>query len=130
MIKISPEKLKEILVNEGLVSSENFDKYATEADRLNQQLGDVLISKGIISYDYFYAIVAKYFGVELAYLKGVNIDENILNLLSLDIARQKRAIVFNEEQPGGLLDVAMEDPSDLQTVEFLEAHLKGKLKYF
>ncbi|MBI5401461.1 type II/IV secretion system protein [Candidatus Wolfebacteria bacterium] len=129
MIRIPPEKLKKILISEGLVTAEVFDNLAVEAERLNQQLSDVLISKGVISYDYFYALLAKYFGVEIAYLEGVKIDENILNLLSLDIARQKRVIIFKEE-PDGVLDVAMEDPSDLQTVEFLETHLKRKIKVF
>ena len=38
-------------------------------------------------------------------------------------------IVFNVETDG-TLDVAMEDPSDLETIEFLKNHLKEKIKPF
>ncbi|MFH1346870.1 MAG: GspE/PulE family protein [Spirochaetota bacterium] len=129
MLKIPNQKLKEILIKEDLIGAENFDKLAVESKRMGQNIADVLISQGIIGRDYFYTLMAKYVGVELVNLGGQLIEEKILRKLSEDLARQKRALVFREES-GGTLSVAMEDPSDLTTIEFLEKNLKTKIKPF
>ena len=129
MLQIPNQKLKEILVKEDLISAENFDKLAVESKRMGQNMADVLISQSIVRPEYFYSLVAKYVGVELVNLGGRAIEEKTLRKLSEDLARQKRALIFKEESDG-TLDVAMEDPSDLATIEFLEKNLKAKIKPF
>ncbi len=129
MLQIPNQKLKEILVKEDLISAENFDKLAIESKRMGQNMADVLVSQGIIKPDYFYTLVAKYVGVELVNLGGQAIEEKTLRKLSEDLARQKRALIFKEDSDG-TLNVAMEDPSDLATIEFLEKNLKAKIRPF
>ncbi len=127
MLHVPPQKLKEVLTKEGLITSEKFDNLLNEAKRMNQNIADLLVSGGFITVDYFYDLVANYFGVEKAELSGRKIDESVLRKLSEDLARQKRAIIFAQE-PDGVLDAAMEDPSDLEAISFLEKHLKSKIK--
>lgn len=129
MLQIPQQKLKEILVNEGLILAKNFDDLASETNRLNQRVEDALISKGIVSTEYFYNILSKYLEIELVSLSGLQIDDEVLNRISPDLARQKKVVVFKKEEDG-TLDVAMEDPSDLKTIEFLEKHLKARIKPF
>lgn len=129
MLKIPPQKLKEILIQEGLISETAFDKLLEESSRLGQEISDILISKGIITADYFYNVLSNYFGVGLANLSSRQINEKNLRMLSENIARQKKAIIFSQE-PDGTFDVAMEDPSDLIVIEFLEKSLSSKIKPF
>lgn len=129
MLIIPSQKLKEILIQEGLISSEDFDKLVAEAGRMEQNVVDFLISRAFISSDYFYNLASKYFGVERADLANKKIDESILRQLSEDYARQKRVIVFNAEADG-VIDAAMEDPNDLETIEFLKKNLKAGIKPF
>ena len=129
MIKISPEKLKEVLLKEGLIDADRFEEIKKEAERLNQNLIEVLISRRIISEDYFIDFLSRYFQVPKADLAVKKINEKAFNLLSQNLARRRRAVVF-EQEPDGAFDVAMEDPGDLETIEFLEKHLKGKIKVF
>lgn len=129
MINIPENKLKDFLIKDGLVASKAFDDLSVEAKRMGQGLGDLLISKGIISADYFYNLLARYFGVERIDLGIGSINENFLRKLSEELARQKRTIIFNVEADG-TLDAAMEDPSDLETIEFLKRHLKAAIKPF
>ncbi len=129
MLTIPSQKLKEILIKEELIGAEDFDKLAIESKRMSQNIIDVLISQGIIKPDYFYNLAAKYVGVELINLGGQVIEEKTLRKLSEELARQKRALIFKEESDG-TLDIAMEDPSDLATIEFLEKNLKAKIKIF
>ncbi len=129
MLQIPTSKLKEILIKEGIITSENFDDLAVQANRMSQNVVDILISRSLINSDYFYNLIGRYFGVERANLISRSIEEDILRKLSEELARQKRVIVFNVETDG-TLDVAMEDPSDLETIEFLKNHLKEKIKPF
>ena len=129
MLAIPPQKLKETLVKEGLITSQTFDNILIEAERMGQNVTDLLISQGIITPDYFYNLVAKYFGVEIVNLGNRPIEEDILRKLSEELARQKRVVIFTKE-PDGTLDVAMEDPSNLETIEFLKKNLKSNIKVF
>ena len=129
MLQIPPQKLKEILIKDNLITAEKFDGLLLEAKRMDQNIVDFLISGNFVTADYFYNLAARYFGVERANLAGRNIEENILRKLSEELARQKRIIIFNQESDG-VLDSAMEDPSDLEAIEFLERRLKSKIKPF
>ncbi|MDD5547774.1 MAG: GspE/PulE family protein [Candidatus Pacebacteria bacterium] len=128
-MQIPDQKLKEILIKEGLIAEPNFDAVAVEAQRKGYQIADMLISRGIISQTYFNDLLSSYFGVEKVDLSRRPIDEEVLKLLPEEIARQKRAISFNKE-PDGSFDVALEDPGNLETIGFLESYLKGKVRPF
>lgn len=128
-LQIPDQKLKEFLLRDGVITAGQFDEAAAEAKRRRQTTADILIYRNQITVDYLGNLLAGYFGVERANLATRRINETALRLLSEDLARQKRAIVFNRE-PDGTLDVAMEDPSDLLTIEFLGRHLKAKIKPF
>lgn len=129
MLQIPLENLKEILAGRGGVSPEDFDSAAKEAERQGQSLQNILISRNLLSPETYSKLLADYFGVEMADLARRQIDEGVLRLLPEDLARQKRVILFGRE-PSGMLDVAMEDPSDLPTIEFLSRHLNAQLKPF
>lgn len=129
MLQIPNEKLKIILKEESLISVEDFDRLLSEAQRLEQSISDVLISRGIISGDYLYGILSKYYSVERANLINRKINDDALRLLPENISRQKKTIIFDKEQDG-VFDAAMDDPSDLTTIEFLKQYLKADVKPF
>lgn len=129
-MQISNEKLKELLAKEGLITAENFDRLAEEAGRMNQDLVGVLISRGIITKDYFNNLLADYFGIERAVFSSRELNPDFLHLLPEQIAREKRVIVFKREKDDSL-GVAMEDPADLEVIEFLKRYLNVPIKpYF
>ena len=129
MIKIPAEKLKSILVKEGLIEPAQFEDIRKEAERLNQNLTEVLISRRIMTEEYFIDFLSRYFNVSKADLAAKKINERVFSFLSQNLARQKQAVVFDQE-PDGTFDVALEDPGNLETIEFLEKHLKGRIKVF
>lgn len=127
MLQIPLEIFKKLLIEEGLIQPEVFDKLAAEAGRLGQNMADVLISRGIITRSYFAGIISRYFKVSLADLSSRGINETILKMLPEDVARQKRVILFDRE-PDGRIAAAMEDPNDLSIIEFLERYLQAKIQ--
>ena len=128
MINLPPAKLGEMLVNAGILTESTFDAAVAESQRRRQNIVDILIAQSLITKDYFYVLVAQTLGVERVSLGNVKIDEELLRLLPEDVAKRRRSIVFARE--GDNFSVAMEDPTDLETIDFLSVRLKGQVKPF
>ena len=127
MLQIPDDKLKDLLIKDGIVDEKAFNEAAQDAKRMGQGVADILISKNVITTDYYSNLISEFFGVEKASLLSRKVDEKLVRLLSEKIAREKRAIVFGRLEDG-TYQVAMDDPSNLETIEFLTKHLKGKVK--
>ena len=129
MLQIPEKKLKELLLADGVIKPEQFDSAVAAAKRMARGVSSILLEQNLITEEYYQNLLAKFYSIERANLGQRQIDEKALRLLSEDIARQKRAIVFSREADGAL-NVALEDPSDLVILEFLASHLKAKIKPF
>ena len=129
MLTLPSEKLKELLVKEGIIDGPAFDVTQVEAERKKQSIVDNLISQGVLSKDYFLSLLAKIFGLERISLREGQIDENILHLLNEEEARRLKIILFRKEEDGALA-AAMEDPTNLETLDYLNLRLKTKIRPF
>lgn len=129
MLKLSSGQLKTMLLQDGLVRAEQVDAAIRDAEQLKQDSVAILVSRGIMTWDYFYSLLAKSLGVSRAALNGKSIDETVLKLIPEAMARDRRTIVFGRDATGTLL-LAMEDPGDLQTIEFFKKYLHGHVAPF
>ena len=129
MISLAIPKLKKLITDEGLINPEEFDRLTIETERKRQNPVDLLISRGFITLDYFYTILSKALKVPRIDIRAQKIDEEVLNLLPKDLAQAKRVLIFNREADG-TLDVAMEDPTNLATLDFIQRRVGAKLKSF
>jgi type IV pilus assembly protein PilB len=129
VINLPPAKLKEILVKSGTIDAATFDKFEEEAEHKRQNVGEIIVSQGLINKDYLYLLISKSLGVERVNLGTVGIDKQILHKLPEDIARRRNVIVFGQDERGSY-EVAMENPTDLETVDFLSLRLGGPVKTF
>ena len=129
MLQIPDDKLKEILVKDGLVAPELFDTVAGEAKRLGQGVADNLISRRIVTASYYSNLISQYFDVQLAAFDKNSVDQSVLSLLPEYLARQKRVVLFGRGD-NGIIEAAMEDPTDLVSIQFLESYLKIKIQPF
>lgn len=116
-MKLSSDVLKKLLLDSKLVTEGDFELAAEEAKRTGQEITDILISRGFITEDYLFEIIGAYLQVPLAGLAKRTLDKKVLEILPESISRAKRVAVF--EKIDGTLRVAMEDPGDLGTIEFL-----------
>lgn len=127
-MRIPLEALKNFLVASGLVRQGDFDASLREAKRTDRDISEILISRGLISSEYFYQIAAEYYKVPLANLVGQNIVPEILNILPEEVARSRKAVVF--DRVNGRLKIALLDPSDLENIKFLERYTQKQLEIF
>jgi type IV pilus assembly protein PilB len=98
-----------------------------EADRKGQSVIDVLVSEKVVEPNYLGDLIANALGVQRVDFNAHKINKDAVKMLGEETARQRQAIVFDKE-PDGTFDVAMIDPSDLETREFLSQRLKGKIR--
>jgi len=129
MISLPQSKIKEMLVNAGILNTETFDSLNIEAERKRQNVMDLVVSQGLITSDYYYTLLARTLGYERVNLGTVVINEEVMHLIPEDIARIRKIIVFLKDTDG-TYHVAMEDPTDLETIDYLSLRLKGKIKVF
>lgn len=109
--------LKSLILGTGLVSEKDFDNAAQEAQRTEKDLVDILISRNYLTRDYYAELLAQYFKVSRVKLVGEKIPKEILNLIPEEIARTRNAVVFAKSD--NTLSIAMLDPANLETLEFL-----------
>ncbi len=90
---------------------------------------DVLVGEKIADSNYLGNIIAKTLGVPRVNFSEHKLDAEVVKLLPEEIARARQVILINHESDGSY-DVAMIDPSDLETIEFLNQRLKAHIKPF
>lgn len=128
-LRLPIEKIKELLVNSGLVPADVFQSIIEESKRAGQDIIDVLISRGFITEDYALQLYADYFKTPVIKLRGRLIKKTLLSMIPEEIARMRRAVVFDQDK-NGVVYVGMEDPGDLETINFLEKYLNTPIKVF
>lgn len=129
MFQLPAEQLKNALVTDGVIRADEFDTIIEEAARLGKSPADLLISRGSITDEYYNNLLAGFYGVPMVTLDTNTIDTDSVNLITEEVARSRRVIPFATEKDG-TIDLAMEDPSDLSTIQFLETRLQRKIKPF
>lgn len=120
---ISEENLKAILMESGLVSEADFVQAREEARRSGQSLGNVLIGIGKISEDYLTEILEPYYKVPIINLKKEPIDTAVLELIPEVYAKSKNIVLFELDHKRGAGKLAMLDPFDYDTLEYVRAKL-------
>lgn len=121
-------QLNAVLKQKKLLSQE---KLATlEQERMtvkgNLPWEDFLVQKKVLSEDQLLKIEADIFGVPTVDLTQIQIPQDVLNLVPEPIAHRHQVISFAKTKEE--LSLAMTDPQDLQTKEFIQKKTGLKIK--
>ncbi len=116
-MRVSPEQLRAFLLDGGLVSESQIKKAEAEAKKTGQKLGEVLIAQGAIKPEGLAKLQAYILGIPFVNLEKEMIPKEILQIIPEQIAKKNNIVVF--KKTGGNLEVAMLDPDDLQTIDFV-----------
>ena len=123
-MRVESQQLKAFLLDAGLVTKDQFEKAQKKAEKTNQKIGDVLISEGLISQEELIKLEAYILGIPFVNLEKEKIKGEILKIIPEPIARSHNIVAFRKKEND--LEVAMLDPEDLRTIEFIKktANLK------
>jgi type IV pilus assembly protein PilB len=123
-MRVENQQLKAFILDAGLIKEKQFDEAENISRQTNQRIGDVLIYKGLISQEQLAELEAYILGIPFVNLEKEKIDSEILKIIPEPIARTHNIIAFRKK--GNNLEVAMLDPEDLGTIDFIKK--KANLK--
>lgn len=118
IMNVEPERLKKFLLDAELISQKDFDKALKLSQENNQNIGNVLISEGLIEQEKLTKFEAYLLGVPFVDIKEETIPQEVLNIIPQPIARAHNIVAFRKKDNN--LEVAMLDPEDLITIEFIK----------
>ncbi|MCX6737962.1 MAG: ATPase, T2SS/T4P/T4SS family [Candidatus Parcubacteria bacterium] len=123
-MKIDVKKLKSFILDADLVTEEQLKKIEEIAKTNKQELEDVLVSHSFISPEDLARLKAYVLGIPFISLEQTIVPGDILEIIPEPIARSNNIVAFRKDKNN--LEVAMIDPDDLQTIEFIKK--KSNLK--
>jgi len=88
-----------------------------KAEKTHRTLEEVLIADAMVEESELYQKAALVLDVPMVNLKGKEINKDILNLIPGPVAGTHQVVAF--EKDNDRLKLAMTDPTDIQTIEFL-----------
>jgi len=117
-MRVEPQQLKAFLLDAGLVTQIQFDEVQKKAEKTKQKVGDVLVSEGLISQEELIKLEAYILGIPFVNLEKELVSPEVLKIIPEPIARSHNIVAFRKK--GVDLEVAMLDPEDLRTIEFIK----------
>ena len=123
-LKVEDQQLKAFLLDSELASDKQIEKALAKAKKSKKKLGDVLVEEGIITEEQLTKLEAYILGIPFVSLERGTINPEILRIIPEPIARKHNIIAYKKD--GNKLEVAMLDPEDLQTIDFIRK--KASLK--
>ncbi|MEI6755945.1 MAG: GspE/PulE family protein [bacterium] len=128
-MRIPDSLVEKILNNSGKFSSEQINGLKQQESEQKKPLQDLVISNNLLSEIDFTKLYANEIDVPYTEIKANDISIETLKKIPEEIARQYNAVVFKTDE-NGTINVALQDPDDVQTINFLQKQLGSEIKVF
>ncbi len=125
---LTPTLLKTILTKQFKFTEKEILKAIDKATKAEKSLEDYLVDEGSIDEVDLYKKVADKLEVPFVQIKDTEISKETLNLVPAPIAQTHKLIAF--KQSSDEIHLAMLDPEDIQTIEFLQRKTGLKPKVY
>jgi len=123
-MRIEQKQLEAFLIDSGLVTDKDLKNADKKAKKQSKKLEDILLEEKTISQNNLARLKAHIVGIPFVSLKDSKIDPDILKIIPEPLAKKHHIAAFKKR--GQELEVAMLDPEDLETIEFIKK--KSNLK--
>src|SRR3989344_295196 len=117
-MKVEQDKLLKFILEAGMINDAQAAKRAEKSKKSGQQIGDVLIDDNLVTKKELIKIEAYLLGIPFINLENEVIPLDVLTIIPQSIARAHNIVAFQRDKNS--LQVAMVDPEDLRTIEFIE----------
>jgi hypothetical protein len=116
------QRLGEILVQAGLLRLDQLEAGLREQERWGGPLGQILVSKNLISEDALVQALSRQLNIPIIDLAGMRVPKDVLALVPVDLAHEHIVLPFRRSAT--ILDVAMANPLDLGITDELRIRTK------
>ncbi|OHA62480.1 MAG: hypothetical protein A2748_02940 [Candidatus Wildermuthbacteria bacterium RIFCSPHIGHO2_01_FULL_45_20] len=121
---VEGQQLKAFLLDAGLLTEEEAKEAEKSAKKSKKPFGDILLELKLLSEDDLKKTEAYILGIPFVNLEEEKIDSEVLKIIPEPIAKAHNIVAFRKY--GLSLEVAMLDPDDLVTIDFIKK--KSNLK--
>jgi len=128
-MRISDTLVEKILTTAGKVTSEKLAELKEQEKAEKKPLQDLVIKNQIISEKDLTKLYATEIDVPFTTINTKEIKREVLKLIPERIAKQYGIVLFDIDKDGAKL-LAMEDPDDIQAINFLQKQLGDNLKVY
>lgn len=115
---IAVQQLKDFLLDSGLLSKEKVEEAIVQSGEKKQELGQYLLDQGLLQSAELQKVYAYVLGIPFVDLSKETIPFEVLQIIPEPIAKKANIVSFEKE--GNDLKVAMSNPEDLQTIDFIK----------
>lgn len=120
--------VEDILFNEGLLNPDQLSALKLESINSGQTVEKILVQHNLIPLEKITEAKAQLLHVPYIKMEGRAIGTDVLNLIPEPAARRYKIIPFEKNKDE--LSVAMEDPLDIQIIQFIEKRSGMRIKPF
>lgn len=123
-MNIADKTVKQILLDSKKVKKAELEKLESEAEKSKKTLQEVVLKKSTITDEELTKWYAELTETPFIKIDPKTIDASLIKKIPERIAKRYNAILFAEKD--GVPQLAMEDPEDVQAVDFIEKQLGVK----
>jgi type IV pilus assembly protein PilB len=123
-MNVSDKTIKQLLLDHKKVTEAELTKLEQAASHQKKSLQDAVLKQALVSDEELAQWYAQAADIPYIQLDPKIIDPALLKLIPERIARRYSAVVFGEKD--GVKMLAMEDPDDIQAVDFIQKQLGSK----
>jgi type IV pilus assembly protein PilB len=116
-MKVDSKQLKEFLIDAEMVSEKTINDALIKEKETGRPLSDILLEEEAITEENLRKMYAYILGIPFVDLEKETIPKEVLQLVPEPIARKNNIVAF--QKYGQELRVAMLNPDDIQTIDFL-----------
>ncbi len=115
---IDYERLKNFLVDSNLISSASLELVEADAKETGRRFDEILLRRNLISEEILIKSKAYVLGIPFVDLTNEKVEPEVLKIIPEATARRGNIVAFRKSDNN--LEVAMLDPADLQTIDFIQ----------
>ncbi len=128
-MRISDITIEKLLERSGVATKEQIDALKEEGARSRRPLQSLVIQNGLITEKDLVKAYADYAQIPFVDIDPRDIPQEVLNRIPERIARQYNAVLFQIDEDG-TMHLAMDDPDDVQAVNFIQKQIGENLKLY
>lgn len=128
-MRVSDETVEKLLKQGGIVNDSQLDELKTLAKRSKQSLQETVIDQRVVSDEKLTKMIGELIDVPFVRIEPKDILDDVLKKIPEHIARQYNVVLFAINDDGSL-SLAMEDPDDVQALNFIQKEIGYNTKVF
>ena len=128
-MRISDTTIEKILVRTGSIDETKLNELKSDAEANSKSLQDTVLHSNIVDDEKLTEMIAEYIGVPFIRINPKDVSEEVLRKIPEHIARQYNAVLFAAAEDG-TLSLAMDDPDDVQALNFIQKEIGYNTRVF